>query len=56
MPNLDGQSVRDAVRVCAQLGLQIEARGEGRASRQSPAAGSEIEVGGVVRVNFAKSD
>ncbi|MBA3439541.1 MAG: transpeptidase family protein [Pyrinomonadaceae bacterium] len=56
MPNLFGQSVRDAARVCAQLGLQIEARGEGRASRQRPAAGREIEVGQIVRVNFAKSD
>src|SRR6185295_2337600 len=30
MPDLRGRSVRDVARTCAQLGLQVEARGEGR--------------------------
>jgi cell division protein FtsI (penicillin-binding protein 3) len=56
MPDLRGRSVRDAARVCAQLGLQLEARGEGRALRQSPAAGAEIEAGQVIRIDFGRSD
>jgi cell division protein FtsI (penicillin-binding protein 3) len=56
MPDLRGRSVRDAARVCAQLGLQLEARGEGRALRQDPAAGAEIEAGQVIRIDFGRSD
>ena len=56
MPDLRGRSVRDAARVCAQLGLQLEARGEGRALRQSPEAGAEIEAGQVIRIDFERSD
>jgi cell division protein FtsI (penicillin-binding protein 3) len=55
MPDLRGRSVRDVVRTCAQLGLQIEARGEGRVFRQSPAAGSEVNTGQVVYVDFGRS-
>jgi cell division protein FtsI (penicillin-binding protein 3) len=56
MPDLKGKSVHDAARVCAQLGLQMEARGEGRALRQSPAAGAEVEAGRTVRIEFGRSD
>jgi beta-lactam-binding protein with PASTA domain len=56
MPDLRGKSVRDAARICAQLGLQMEARGEGRALRQSPAAGAEVEAGHTVRIEFGRSD
>jgi cell division protein FtsI (penicillin-binding protein 3) len=56
MPDLRGRSVRDAARVCAQLGLQLEARGEGRALRQSPEAGAELEAGQVVEIDFKRSD
>ncbi len=55
MPDLRGRSVRDVARTCAQLGLQIEARGEGRVMRQNPAAGSEVNSGQVVYVDFARS-
>jgi beta-lactam-binding protein with PASTA domain len=48
--------VRDAARVCAQLGLQLEARGEGRAVRQTPAVGSQVEAGQSVRIEFGRSD
>ncbi len=56
MPDLRGRSVRDAARVCAQLGLELEAHGEGRAMQQSPVAGASIESGQVVRIDFSRSD
>jgi cell division protein FtsI (penicillin-binding protein 3) len=56
MPDLRGRSVRDAARVCAQLGLQLEASGEGRAIKQSPAAGIEVDAGQIVRIEFGRSD
>lgn len=56
MPDLRGQSVRDAARMCAQLGLRLEARGEGRASRQAPEAGAEVAAGQVVRVDFDRGN
>jgi cell division protein FtsI (penicillin-binding protein 3) len=54
MPDLRGQSVRDALRMCAQLGLKLEARGDGFATQQYPAAGTEINSGQRVRVDFAR--
>jgi cell division protein FtsI (penicillin-binding protein 3) len=56
MPDLRGRSVRDVARVCAQLGLELETHGEGRAVRQSPSVGTQIEVGQVVRIEFERSD
>jgi penicillin-binding protein 2 len=55
MPDLRGQSVRDVARMCAQLGLRLEARGEGRALRQIPEAGAEVDSGQVVRVDFGRN-
>ncbi|MFN2579311.1 MAG: penicillin-binding protein [Pyrinomonadaceae bacterium] len=54
MPDLRGQSVRDALRLCAQLGLKLEARGDGLATQQNPAAGSGVDAGQTVRVDFAR--
>ncbi|MGH9883081.1 MAG: penicillin-binding protein, partial [Pyrinomonadaceae bacterium] len=45
MPDLQGRSVRDVARACTQLGLQVEAHGEGRVTRQSPSAGMEVQPG-----------
>jgi cell division protein FtsI (penicillin-binding protein 3) len=56
MPDVRGRSVRDAARVCAQVGLELEAYGEGRAVRQHPAAGSRVEAGQKVRIEFGRSD
>jgi cell division protein FtsI (penicillin-binding protein 3) len=56
MPDVRGRSVRDAARICAALGLELEARGEGRAVAQTPAAGAAVEAGQQVRVEFARSD
>jgi cell division protein FtsI (penicillin-binding protein 3) len=54
MPDLRGQSVMDVWRTCAQLGLKLEAKGEGRAMRHSPAAGAEVSSGQTVRVEFGR--
>lgn len=56
MPDLRGQSVRDVARTCAQLGLQLEAHGEGRALRQNPEPGAEVNSGQMVRVDFGRSN
>ena len=56
MPDIRGRSVREAQRICAQLGLELEAHGDGRAARQSPAAGAHVEAGQTVRVEFGRSD
>jgi cell division protein FtsI (penicillin-binding protein 3) len=56
MPDLRGRSVRDAARVCSQLGLQLEAQGEGRALKQHPQAGEEVETGQTVRIDFGRSE
>jgi cell division protein FtsI (penicillin-binding protein 3) len=54
MPDLRGQSVRDALRMCSQLGLRLEAHGDGFAAQQYPAPGAEIATGQTVRVDFAR--
>src|SRR5216683_1472811 len=56
MPDLRGRSVRDVARTCAQLGLQIEAQGEGRVLKQNPSPGREVESGRVVYVNFGRTN
>jgi cell division protein FtsI (penicillin-binding protein 3) len=56
MPDLRGRSVRDVARTCAQLGLQIEARGEGRVLKQNPAPGAEVSTGQVIYVDFVRSN
>lgn len=56
MPDLRGRSVRDVARICAQLGLELEARGDGRAVRQVPAVGASVEAGQIVRIEFGRSD
>jgi len=54
MPDLRGRSVRDVARTCAQLGLQIEARGEGRVLKQNPSAGTEVSTGQLIYVDFGR--
>jgi cell division protein FtsI (penicillin-binding protein 3) len=55
MPDLRGRSVRDVARTCAQLGLQVEARGEGKVLKQNPSAGTEVSTGQLVYVDFGRS-
>jgi len=54
MPDLRGRSVRDVARTCAQLGLQLEARGEGRVLKQNPSAGTEVNTGQFIYVDFGR--
>jgi cell division protein FtsI (penicillin-binding protein 3) len=54
MPDLRGRSVRDVARTCAQLGLQVEARGEGRVFKQSPSVGTEVNTGQTIYVDFGR--
>jgi cell division protein FtsI (penicillin-binding protein 3) len=56
MPDLRGRSVRDVARTCSQLGLQVEAHGEGKVLKQNPAPGSEVESGQLVYVNFGRAN
>jgi cell division protein FtsI (penicillin-binding protein 3) len=55
MPDLRGRSVRDVARTCSQLGLHVEARGEGKVLRQKPSAGSEVNTGQVVYIDFGRA-
>jgi cell division protein FtsI (penicillin-binding protein 3) len=55
MPDLRGRSVRDVARTCAQLGLQVEARGEGKVFKQNPSAGTEVNTGQLIYVDFGRS-
>jgi cell division protein FtsI (penicillin-binding protein 3) len=55
MPDLRGRSVRDVAETAAQLGLQLKARGEGRVFKQSPVAGSEVNTGQTIYVDFGRS-
>jgi cell division protein FtsI (penicillin-binding protein 3) len=55
MPDLRGRSVRDVARACAQLGMQVEGRGEGgRVVGQTPQAGSALRPGQIVYVDFGR--
>ena len=54
MPDVRGQSVKDVLQTCSRLGLNLEAKGEGRAMRQYPSAGAELSSGQTVRVEFAR--
>lgn len=54
MPDLRGRSVRDVARACAQLGLQVEAHGEGRAIRQTPGVGAELKPGQMIYADFGR--
>jgi cell division protein FtsI (penicillin-binding protein 3) len=56
MPDLRGRSVRDVARTCSQLGLQIEARGDGRVLRQNPAPGAEVSNGQLVYLDFGREN
>jgi len=54
MPDLRGLSVRDVARACAQLGMQLEAHGEGRVVKQRPESGAELRTGQTVYVDFGR--
>jgi beta-lactam-binding protein with PASTA domain len=45
MPDLRGQSAREAALAAARRGLIVELKGSGRVVEQSPDPGAEIEAG-----------
>ncbi len=53
-PDLEGMSVREAARRCAALGLRVQMQGAGVAVSQDPPAGSAVEPGDLVRVQFRR--
>lgn len=55
MPDLRGQSVRDVARACAQLGMQVEAHGDGgRVVGQNPQPRAELRQGQIIYVDFGR--
>jgi cell division protein FtsI (penicillin-binding protein 3) len=57
MPDLRGQSVRDVARACAQLGMQVEAHGDGgRVVGQRPQPRAELRQGQIIYVDFGRSN
>ncbi len=54
MPDLRGLSVRDVVRACSRLGMQLEAHGEGRVVKQTPESGAELRNGQTIYVDFGR--
>jgi len=56
MPDLRGRSVRDVARACAQLGMHLEAHGEGHVIKQMPEAGTELRSGQVIYVDFGRAN
>jgi cell division protein FtsI (penicillin-binding protein 3) len=57
MPDLRGRSVRDVARACAQLGMRLEARGEGgRVTSQTPQPGTELRQGQTIYVDFGRGN
>ncbi len=52
MPDLRGKSLAEAGQICVQLGLDAEIKGHGKALRQTPAAGAEVQAGRQVIIEF----
>ena len=50
VPDLSGESLRDALALLARSGLTARVQGTGRVVRQEPTAGEVLPEGGVVRV------
>jgi cell division protein FtsI (penicillin-binding protein 3) len=55
LPDFRGQTVRSVVARAATLGLHLEMRGGGMASRQWPAPGTPVNRGDTVSVEFVNS-
>jgi hypothetical protein len=56
MPDFRGLSKRSVLNRCIDLGIQLQSAGSGIAIFQSPPPGTEIPVGTVCSVTFAKAD
>ncbi len=54
VPSFTGKSVRSAIEIAEQSGLDLEAVGSGAAVEQNPAAGSHVAAGTTVTVKFGR--
>jgi beta-lactam-binding protein with PASTA domain len=54
VPSFLGKSVRSAIEVAEQSGLDIDAVGSGMGVGQNPAAGSHVAAGTTVTVTFGR--
>jgi cell division protein FtsI (penicillin-binding protein 3) len=54
VPSFVGKSVRSAIELAEENGLDLEAVGSGLAREQSPVAGSHIPAGSRVTVRFGR--
>ena len=52
MPDLRGKSLAEVTQICAQLGLDAEMKGHGRAQDQNPKPGATVKVGQAVTIDF----
>ena len=55
VPNVLGQSVREAVRALARVGLVAKISGEGVVARQNPPPGAPLELGGACHLQLSRS-
>ncbi len=55
VPDFSGKTVREVVAVSTSIGLRVDLRGTGFALRQRPAAGSAIQPGRTIAVEFTPS-
>jgi beta-lactam-binding protein with PASTA domain len=54
VPSFIGKSIRAAVEIAEESGLELNVVGSGSGREQSPAAGEHVATGTHVRVKFAK--
>jgi len=54
VPSFAGKSVRGAIELAQDSGLDLDAVGSGLAREQSPAAGSHVTTGARVTVTFGR--
>ena len=55
VPNLLGQSAREAVRTLARAGLVARLSGDGVVTHQDPPPGAPLELGGVCRLQLSRT-
>jgi cell division protein FtsI (penicillin-binding protein 3) len=54
LPDLSGYSVSEVMQITASHGLKLKVSGSGRAIQQDPPAGTVVESGGHIHVEFAR--
>lgn len=52
VPDVIGKTISDSSRILAEAGLNIKIVGSGHAAHQNPAAGTEVEPGSIINVDF----